>query len=95
VKTIWKFELSVMNVQEVKMPCEAKILTVQTQTKLDEINRPYKTINIWAVCQTENKIVDRKIIMYGTGRELPENPGDYIGTVQLNDGQLVLHVYEK
>jgi len=32
---------------------------------------------------------------YGTGHPVKDNPGRYIGTVQMLDGKLVFHLFEE
>ena len=36
----------------------------------------------------------RRFLSYGTGHAMPDNPGTYIGTFQLQGGDLVFHTYE-
>jgi len=87
VKTIYKYEIRSTDVQVVMMPEDAKILTVQTQ---------HGTPCLWVGVVVENPEKERTIKIYGTGRCLPENPGEYIGTYQLatRGRGLVFHVYE-
>jgi hypothetical protein len=43
----------------------------------------------------ENRIMKRRIFnFYGTGHEIPDNPGRYLGTFQLKGGMLVFHLFE-
>ncbi len=100
--TIWKFPLSVDDVQTVAMPQGARILTVQVQQ-----GQPC----LWAAVDSEQPVKPRTIRMYGTGHPIdPEDcyhwpldgpgprvplPGGFIGTFQLNGGLLVFHVFEK
>lgn len=70
----------------VDMPAGATILTTQLQ---------YGVLCIWFLCDPTMHFARRRIVVYGTGHELPPNPGKYIGTVQLNDGGLILHVFDQ
>ena len=83
--TIYKFPLKLEALQQVDMPAESKILCVQMQ---------YGVPCIWAVVEwgAINQW-SRTIRMIGTGNEAPGETDDYIGTVQLDDGALVLHVF--
>lgn len=83
--TIYKFPLKLRVLQQVDMPAESKILCVQIQR-----GAPC----IWAVVERGAKNQQsRTIRMIGTGNESPGETDDYIGTVQLDDGALVLHVF--
>ena len=82
---IHKYTLEILTSQSVYMPVRAEILTVQVQ---------HGQICLWAMLPRPNEpISPRKILMYGTGHAIQEN-GKYIGTIQLEDGALVLHVFE-
>jgi hypothetical protein len=69
------------------MPMGARILSVQVQ---------YDKVCVWAIIDkrvTVNAL--RQIVPYGTGIQLPHaNPGTFLGTVQLQDGHLVLHLFD-
>jgi hypothetical protein len=82
---IWKFELPVRDIAAVEMPEGARILCVQTQ-----FNKPY----VWALCDQERAAVSRRFAIYGTGHATPDDPGEYIGTFQIDGGHLVFHVFE-
>jgi len=84
---IWKWLLDVVDLQVIRMPFGAKILTVQVQGKVPQL---------WALCDEKEKIKEeRKIAIYGTGNPIPEeNSGEYISTFQELDGKLVWHVFE-
>jgi hypothetical protein len=66
------------------MPAGAKLLTMQLQGGVP---------TIWAEVDTDNPMEPRKIATFGTGWELPEEPGQYVGTFQ--EGPFVWHVYER
>lgn len=69
----------------IEMPMGAKILTVQTQR-----GAPC----IWALVNDDYPSEERRFIVYGTGHPLCENMQEYIGTFQLDNGDLVFHVFE-
>lgn len=83
------FKLQIDLTQGVKhymnLPLGATILTVQVQ---------YGVPCIWFLCEPEAPVARRCIAFYGTCHDIPPNPGKYIGTVQFNDGGLVLHVFD-
>jgi len=85
MKTIWKYALLVADRQELQMPTGANFLAVQVQRE---------EICLWALVDTDNPLVGRRIHTYGTGQGLGEL-GTYIGTYQLRGGGLVFHVFEE
>lgn len=89
MKSIWKYELSFTDEQDVKMPVGAKILCVQTQGSVP---------CIWAIVDTsksKDQYELRKFIIHGTGHVCICEHHEYIGTFQLNNGSLVFHLFEK
>jgi len=85
MRTIHKYILSPYN-EKVDMLAGAKILHVGVQRG---------AICIWAEVDTSAKFVERRFGVYGTGHTMPTEPGKYIGTVMLADGDLVFHIYER
>lgn len=82
---IFKYPLELVDTQLIKMPANSRILTVQVQ---------YGKPVIWALVESDKPAnQDYKISMYGTGHDVPTVPGAYIGTFQMNNGGLVLHVF--
>ena len=79
----WKLEPSVT---VISMPIKAEILCVQSQ---------FDAPCIWAVVDTNKPYEDRIFKVHGTGWKVPEDPGEYIGTFQLEGGALVFHVFER
>lgn len=87
MKTIWKHYLSAKTVQTIQMPAGAQILTAQVQR--DEIC-------LWAmVDEVYQEYEARKIEVLGTGISAEEIKRTHIGTVQMNNGDLVFHVFER
>ncbi len=84
-RTIWKFPITTHH-QQIAMPEGAKILHVAEQYPLQ--------IYLWAEVDTHATSVFRNIFVYGTGHVLPDNPGNYIGSVLLCSEQLIFHFYE-
>lgn len=85
--TIWKFELynPITGANPIaKMPNNARILCVKNQ---------YGSLCLWAEVDDQWPTVFWTFMLVGTGKEVPESAGEYIGTVLLDEGDLVLHVY--
>jgi hypothetical protein len=85
-RTIYKYELTPTGRSErMVMPGGSKILAIGNQ---DE------RFMLWVEVDTECERESHYFTIYGTGHELPDNPGRYIGTAQFANGSLVLHAYE-
>lgn len=88
-KVIWKFPLLTVGMQNVKMPIDSEILCVQNQND---------TPCLWALVYPEKEIEERCIEMFGTGHNIYCDMGvdrKYLSTIQLNDGELVFHFFER
>jgi hypothetical protein len=84
-KVVWKWPLSAVN--DIAMPIGAQVMCVQAQG-LD--------VCLWAlVKEGETSTEFRSFRVVGTGHPFKgDNIKAYIGTVQINDGSLVLHCFE-
>lgn len=85
MKSIWKFRLQVADEQIIEMPSNAVVLTVQIQQ-----GAPC----LWAMVDRDAPKAVRKFITHGTGHDVSEAAGQYIGSYQLHNGGLVFHVFE-
>ena len=69
---------------ELSLPAGAQILTVQIQD-----DKPM----LWALIDPNETLFSTRILgIYGTGHNVPYNPGKYISTFQLKG--MVFHVFE-
>lgn len=86
MKTIFKFAIPKME-QILHMPVGYKILTVAYQDN---------ELCLWAELNPSDlaRPIPVAISIYGTGWDMPEDPGTYIRTVQTIDG-FVWHIYAK
>lgn len=85
MKVILKFTLHGPR-QTVEMPEGAKILSLQTQH-----NEP----QIWALCDEFAVKESRTFRAVPTGQAFDDEGLTYIGTIQINGGMLVFHIYEE
>lgn len=98
METIWKYQLEITDRQEIMMPYNAQILTVQVQNGI---------LCLWArVNPTAKKdpVYDeedrkRRIEIIGTGNPIPkltiaEARRKYIGSCVMEGGYFVWHVFE-
>lgn len=84
MSTIYKYPLPAVGRNHLNMPAGAKLLTVQLQ---------HGVPTVWAVVSDE-PIESRVIDLRMTGETLPPDPGEYIATVQMQDGNFVLHAFD-
>ena len=87
-KTIWKFmpQLDEDNaaIATVEMPIGARVLTAREQGN---------ELCLWAEVDPSAATEMRSFQVFGTGHEMPDVIGAYVGTAMLYSGKLVLHVY--
>jgi hypothetical protein len=69
---------------DVEMPSVSSVLALQVQRD---------TPTLWVQVDPKSPVVTRTFEWVGTGYEVPAG-GEYIGTVQLQDGAFVFHLYE-
>jgi hypothetical protein len=85
MKTIFKYSLEITDTQIIRIPKKSKILSVQTQNGIP---------CIWALVETNEEPVDRKIAVIGTGNPFWLKEYDFLGTIQTRQGALVWHIFE-
>ena len=88
---IYKYDITELLVlgNEINIPCSAKFLSIQLDTKNDHMC-------MWYMVEPNNPSKPLKIRVFGTGHELPYHIDDmtYRGTV-INSLGLVWHVFEE
>lgn len=84
MKTIYKYPLEVTDRQTLMLPAHPEFLTVAVQR-----GQPC----IWALIDTDAELTPFTIAMCGTGSPCDRVRDEYLGTVLLLDGELVLHVF--
>lgn len=84
--TVWKYQLRHTDVQDLMLPANARILTVQAQRE---------QACLWVQVDPEAAPERRRIRIHGTGHEIGDGLLDYLGTFQLDAGALVFHVFEE
>jgi len=89
MNTIYKYTLKVTPIQMLDLPLYSKILSVESQ---DE------DIVLYAMVDTEQaKKWVTMIRIYGTGFQLTKDIDEFnfLGTVKLDEGKLMFHVFYK
>jgi len=84
MKTIWKYEIPLQDKFKLKMPFNAKPLTVQVQ---------HGVPCLWVLVDTSKELEEYSFRVVGTGHQI-KFAGDYIGTFQISGGSLVFHVFQ-
>ena len=83
MKKIYKYNIAIGDF-EVEMQDCATILDVQVQDGVPVM---------WALIDTNEKMIKREFTIVGTGHDCQVAPKDYIGTFQM--GMLVWHLFER
>ena len=84
---IWKWTLAIKDEQTIDLPMGAKILSIQMQGWHPQL---------WAlVDEHQQRKQGRLIAIYGTGKPIPDSPGEYIGTFQIHECVRVFHAFER
>lgn len=91
MKTIYKYEIPMAPGFTLDLPINAEILCVQEDQKTGD---PC----IWAMIDTTAHKAERFFEMFATGHEIHVDMGverRYIGTVQVENGEFVGHLFER
>lgn len=82
-RQIWKYPLLDLN-NVVEMPWKSQLLCVQMQGD---------TLTLWVLVNPDTARIEGRLIdIYGTGQNIPDDPGAYLGSVQM--GSLVFHAFD-
>ena len=85
--TIYKYPITITDLQIVLLPLNSTILTIQMQGN---------TLCLWAEVEETNTDTEERIIeLIGTGHKMSNILRNYIGTVQQFGGGLIWHIYER
>lgn len=89
-ETIYKTPLACALQQDIPMPHNAEVLSLQTQNGVPCIwwRTPFPMGPV-------ESAPGRRFYTHGTGHMLHEDVGRFIGTYQLDGGRLVFHVFEE
>ena len=85
MKTIWKFILEVTDVQELELPKNYEIISLQVQ---------HGVPCIWVLLNPEEFKKEKvNIITYGTGNIIINDNVNFVGSYQLQEGAFLGHVF--
>lgn len=83
---IWKFPLAIADEQDILMPGDASLLAVQMQ---------HGVPTLWVLVTPDAPTVRRRLRIVGTGHPCDDvTAAQYVGTFQLHEGALILHVFD-
>lgn len=86
MKTVFKYPVNISGqVQAFSMPEGAQLLSLQLQR-----GRP----TLWALVDPAAPMGMRRFVFVGTGDNAVGAGMEYVETLQFNDGNLVLHLFE-
>jgi hypothetical protein len=86
---IYKYPIEITDVQKVKLPLNAEILTAQIQSG--------SGLCLWAKVEEEHNTdtEEHTIEVFGTGHPMSAHDRRYLGTVQQAGGSLIWHIFER
>lgn len=82
---VWKYPLIIQDKFMIRMPSCSYILRFDVQTG---------TPVIWVAVDDMEPLVERNFILVGTGRNFDAHGLAYIGTIQMDEGTLIWHLFE-
>lgn len=85
MRTIHKYRFDVLDVVQIVMPYDSRILPAVQVLAYDELA-------IWAEVSTDQPMVTRTLQIVGTGNPISDVLGRYVATA--DTGSLVWHIYE-
>ena len=88
LQKVFKYPVPTTDTFTILMPKDAQILTVQVQ------NPTTGAVCMWVLVDVDVPQEFRHFRLVGTGYPILESIIKYIGTFQVNDGQLVFHLFE-
>ena len=86
MKKIYKYQIAITDEIYLSMPKGAQVLSVQVQHDIPVI---------WALVDPDAPVVERHFHLEATGHQLPDLMGRFIGTIQILEGDLVFHLFER
>lgn len=84
MKQVWKYTLKPYK----------PILSIPKGGLIRYVGEQHNEICLWVEVDTDNEAINREFKIYGTGHNIPEDWIGYLGSVKIDEGRLVFHVYE-
>lgn len=92
MKTIYKY--SVPPTGNFYMPPDAVLLSVAVQDQRLVAYAITEQLPPRRIVDVQQTVKQYRLLIIGTGHDLPPNPGKFLGTHLLMDGRLALHVFD-
>jgi hypothetical protein len=90
LKTIHRYRLPITDEHTISMRRGAEILSVARRDGTTD------AVDMWALVGDTTDAELRTFRIFGTGHPVPDDANlAFVGTVQVHNGQLVFHVFEK
>lgn len=96
--TVWRYPVEIADDQVIDMPAGAEILHVARRENhhvMLGFAGPQDAIELWARVDPDAPVEPRHICVVGTGHWLGDDPVIHLGSVQVAEGRLVFHVFER
>ncbi len=86
VRAVWKFNVPCVDFFELEMPVGSQPLSVQVQ---------FDDVQLWCLCDPNEVVIEKRTFrLAGTGHPIDTLNLAFIGTFQMLNGNLVLHLFE-
>lgn len=87
MKTVYKYQVKLVDNFELTLPEEAQILMVAYQES-------FASYALWALVSPDNPVETRRFTLAGTGHPIEEPIKAHITSFQMDNGSLVSHLFE-
>lgn len=85
MRVIWKFHIQGPDTN-FDAPAGARAVSVQLQSG---------SPSLWLLCERDSPKAKHRVRCFATGQSIPEDAGDFVGTLQFENGRLILHVFHR
>lgn len=89
MKTIFRYKIGITDKSVLLMPIGAKVLPSPPGDRNNGTE-----IEIWAQVDADAPLEPRQFRVIGTGNPMPDDCGEFVGTVVTHGGQFVWHLFE-
>ena len=93
MNSVFRYFIKITDDQTIKIPLLHGLSLKDSVLKIDT---QYEIPCMWVMVEDENKPVECKIFIRGTGHSCDSiftKPDTYLGSFQLQDGRFVMHVF--
>jgi hypothetical protein len=87
-RKIYRYKLNLLDEPTLLMPEGAEVLSVGPPRGYPD------ALDLWALVEPKNVLKPYRFLIVGTGNSIPDGLGRFIGTVTMNSGVHIFHVFE-